>query len=242
MMLIRCPECRQKYSVKDSAVGKYITCAKCDYKFKVAVGAPTETNKTKPDSSPVFEREFSTADMKRHDQSVKERRHVPETNDPPQPPTKEKHDYFYFSLGFPQGPYSWEQLVDFVVDGTIHANTSCMKNDDPSRPAEEFFGDLWKKIKDSKIEKIRAANRKKDAERIKPTFGRKLAAVLCYFLAFLGFFMVAKTEIQKWFVMGGDPPIENTLIFWISIGWAAAFMFAAIKLWPAKFWDDIPEV
>lgn len=35
MIPIRCTHCRQKYSVKEKAVGKFINCVKCDKQFKV---------------------------------------------------------------------------------------------------------------------------------------------------------------------------------------------------------------
>ena len=73
-----------------------------------------------------------------------------------------------------------------------------------------------------------------DSDNSAATMLRKFAAVLCYVLAALGALMLLKTELRKWFDMGGDPTPANTLFFWISLGWAAAFWFAGSILWPKK--------
>ncbi len=73
-----------------------------------------------------------------------------------------------------------------------------------------------------------------ESESSATTILRKRAAVACYVLAALGVLMVIKTELRKWFVMGGDATSGNTWLFWMSLGWAAAFGFAGSKLWRTK--------
>lgn len=63
---------------------------------------------------------------------------------------------------------------------------------------------------------------------------RKCVAGVCFFLALLGYLMLIKTEIRKWFLMQGEATAANTGLFWISFGWAVLFSFIGAKTWPKK--------
>lgn len=57
-------------------------------------------------------------------------------------------EFFYLAWGVPKGPFTWEQFFDLAKNGKIKANTSCILNDTPSRPAKEFFGKNWDQIQE----------------------------------------------------------------------------------------------
>ena len=141
MILIRCPECRQKYSVKDSAVGKYITCAKCDYKFKVATVDSSDDRRNNPDFFPVVEEfnpnntegefsesEIATADQKMAEERVEEIRQVPVTKGPPEIPGEKKRYYFHNSdnettIGPLTQTQCFEQIDAYELVSTYQVNS-----------------------------------------------------------------------------------------------------------------------
>ena len=49
-------------------------------------------------------------------------------------------------MGFKKGPYTAQQMVEFVKNGTIKAVTLCIKNNKSSVPAQQFFGERWHQI------------------------------------------------------------------------------------------------
>lgn len=60
--------------------------------------------------------------------------------------TVAQHEYFYLKLGVPRGPFTEQQFVDLAKEGKIKASTSCIRNEEPSKPANAFFGKSWAKI------------------------------------------------------------------------------------------------
>ena len=66
------------------------------------------------------------------------------------------------------------------------------------------------------------------------TIFRKIAGGFCFLIAFFGILILIKTELRKWFIMGGDPSPANIWMFWISLGGAVLFGFVGSKLWPKK--------
>ena len=62
---------------------------------------------------------------------------------------------------------------------------------------------------------------------------RKCAGFTCYSLCLLGVLILLKTEARKWLGMSGDATPANTLVFWISLGWAVLFGYLGAKIWPS---------
>jgi len=63
---------------------------------------------------------------------------------------------------------------------------------------------------------------------------KKTLSILFYILMVVSIFILVKTELRKWFVFGNEPPSANTLLFWLSFGFAILFGFCGSKLWPKE--------
>jgi len=63
---------------------------------------------------------------------------------------------------------------------------------------------------------------------------KKGQSILFYLFMVISIFVLAKTELRKWFAFDGEPSSANTLLFWISLGFAILFGFCGSKLWPKK--------
>jgi membrane protein YdbS with pleckstrin-like domain len=79
-----------------------------------------------------------------------------------------KHEYFYLKLGVPRGPFTEQEFVELAKKGKIKASTSCIRNDEPSKPANVFFGKSWDKIEAfRKAAKDKAVNAKAELKKRK---------------------------------------------------------------------------
>jgi membrane protein YdbS with pleckstrin-like domain len=56
------------------------------------------------------------------------------------------HQFFYMKMGMPKGPFTQRQFIELAKQGKIKATTDCIRNDEPSRPAQQFFGTMWPQI------------------------------------------------------------------------------------------------
>ena len=83
----------------------------------------------------------------------------------------DNNQYFYLKMGIPRGPFTRDEFIQLAIEGKIKRNTSCIRNDDPSQPANVFFGNAWGKIqttieqkKQKAIDEKREANEKWERE------------------------------------------------------------------------------